>query len=185
MGLPLPEPEYGNDCLACWPPGETPKFVLMMITGAVGCPFGPPPFDPANSAWILPQTNPCEWLLSVGVYGLSIERDYPGGFTLFTQVNTGRRTFYSAPADPCASGGDNMQICTYPFFTGTDGSCFVDFLPWPATPRMLCDDYGLLPSEDTFTDPYIIETEPPTTVVFTLANIKYSTKLRIRYDYTV
>jgi len=184
MGLPLPEPEFGDNCLACYAPGETPKAVVMFISGVEVCPLLDPK-GPLGGAWVLPQVLACEWFINDGISAVGVKRNAPGGNTLFSQLNLGIGIFGSTALVPCASGGPNQNVCMPLFVHGELGACHVDFRPWPATPRMLCDDYGMLPSEDTKTDPYIIQDEPPTTVVYRFQNTKYSTKLGIKFDYTV
>lgn len=63
MGTPVKEPEFGNDCIACWDAGETPKFVYVMFDGVLK---GDPPDSvqvPNGHLFKLEQdpASPCHW----------------------------------------------------------------------------------------------------------------------------
>jgi len=184
MGLPLTEPEYGDDCLACYAFGTTPKAVCVFISGVVKCPLLNPT-GPLGGAYVLPQIAACQWFINTGRTLVNYQQNAPGGTTLISQISDGVWVFGWTGLGPCGNFGLNQNVCMPLFVEGWQGDAFVDNAPWPATPKMLCDDYGFLPSEDTKTDPYIIQDEPATTVVYRFANPKYSVKVGVKFDYTV
>lgn len=63
MGIPLDPPEYGNDCLACFPAGKTPKYVYATFTNIIGGDEYVPGISPIppNGTYKMEQANGCSW----------------------------------------------------------------------------------------------------------------------------
>lgn len=61
MGIP-PDIVYGNDCLACYPPGETPKFIYITAADITKCAWAAAlELYPPNDLFKLTQSNGCDW----------------------------------------------------------------------------------------------------------------------------
>lgn len=79
MGI-LPDIEFGNDCLACWGAGLTPKYIYLSISemqaGNLWLPTDPPP---PNGIWKLTQRPaPCEWLYFIWPWQWFYDTALPG-----------------------------------------------------------------------------------------------------------
>ena len=184
MGHPVDPPAYSvNDC-PCYPIGLSPQTVVLFISGVDACP-GLPVTGKLNGAFLCTSGLLCIWHWTDGTTSADIHKQLFGALTQIVLAAGGVNNFITVAGIPCANGGPNQNACLLFVGHGVNGNAFVDPDPWPSVPLKLTDEFNLLPSEETFTDPYIIQDEPPTTVVYTLANIQYSTKLRIKFDYTI
>lgn len=83
MGIP-PDIEYGDNCLACFGAGETPKVVYAEFREIIWCAYVAPlnQFPALNTTWALTQTvNPCIWtytdLLIEVAYGVNVPAGPP------------------------------------------------------------------------------------------------------------
>ncbi|MBA7625090.1 hypothetical protein ES703_32511 [subsurface metagenome] len=89
-------PIYGDDCLTCFPAGQTPKHFYVMagsITyGDDWFPFMGPPF---NGLWFMTQdlVDPCKWQGPAGPHGFARLR-FLVGRTILTIVNDAPLTSY-------------------------------------------------------------------------------------------
>lgn len=64
MGIMPDETEFGDDCLACWPAGKTPRYVKLFLAGIQrGDDWVPANGQPPNGYWDLEQSDvdPCNF----------------------------------------------------------------------------------------------------------------------------
>ncbi len=102
MGVP-PEIEYGNDCLACWAAGKTPRYLYMSLTEIVTGPLWLPWMDPPpNGVWQLEQVHlqACNWGLFSGLKTFTYRAGAAG--IIFVGHAAASSPFDSGPLAPCS-----------------------------------------------------------------------------------
>ena len=119
MGI-APDIQYGHDCLACWPPFLTPKFLWVTFADIILSPD--PPCDTLTTANVtvkLTQLNACFWFGITGHIWASFTTNIPGSrlaatweqvFAAFDSFDPADCIFAHAnqlpgPPDTCYSGG--------------------------------------------------------------------------------
>lgn len=127
--------EFGNDCLACFPPGKTPLKMVCSTTGIkAGNLWVPIDGAPANGTWHLQQIAPCWYINTFGPYDISFVIDVPGS-SLHLTGNLLRDHF----------NGWNAASCKYWFSNLLDtpvgnhfygGQAQVVFVPLGASPSV-------------------------------------------------
>jgi hypothetical protein len=81
MGIPPIPPEYvpGAGCTACFPTGQTPKYVWVTITGSGPGPFWTPFFPSSpNGTYKLTFTANCQWSAPFGNGSITYGCAWPG-----------------------------------------------------------------------------------------------------------
>jgi len=189
MGTPVVPGEKGDDCPTCtpdiWAPGQTPKYLMVMLTGIIGSPLLPPEFpDPPNGDWILTQSEitPCLWNL------------WSGGLTFVyqtTAINTQLRimfgpidiVFISVVTEPCWAYFASSLV-SGPGVPYAEGTAFIDLYDFPGTAYQLLHDYNLAPTEHTKFEVHEVPGEPPYVQVRRFGNVRTPTNIAIKTDAT-
>lgn len=109
MGVP-PPPDPGDDCLACWPAGETPEKVYVHFTGIkIGATWVPGLGEPPNQVWTLLQAAPCSWGLVFDPY-IFLYRASPFACRILCQIAPFRDPFLSGPLAICTRFATNTIV---------------------------------------------------------------------------
>lgn len=189
MGTPVDPGEKGVDCDAMtpdrWPPGQTPKYLMVMFSNIVQCPWPPPPLpEPPNGEFVLTQDPlvPCLWSRTDAYFsfqydihlGASTLQIWDGHMLLafFNRiVHVGWEYFY------------NERTCP----VGTryaEGDAFIDLYDFPGTAYQLLHDYGLAPTDYTRFDVLHVPDEPSYVQVRRFGNVRTPTNIKIKTDAT-
>lgn len=128
---------FGNNHLACWPPGQTPKKLYVSISGIMADPnhvkFG---FDPPNGIWTLEQDpfSETDWYSIPNAPGMNYWSygDY-SGFDIILDA----WTFVFSGSGPLCSRFFSSTVPEPAAYWG--GTCFI-------SPRPLIDDQPTLQS---------------------------------------
>lgn len=155
MGRPIPDPveetEHGDDCLACWPAGKTPKFCTATFHDIETCPGEPAP--PNNIPFMLTQQpdSACHFRLDTSWNGMDIRishlASWPagGGFVselLLFALNPPGVFWFLSRSDPCALNFENWyEDCIA--HSGKFGRGYVQFVV-PHVIIMLCSHYHMV-----------------------------------------
>ena len=109
MGIP-PEEEFGNNCIACFPTGQTPKYRYASFSDIQkGDLWASPMLSPPNTTFKLQQGMSCIW--SGFLDGWTVNLAYAFGESLLTVDDSGGRYgFESSIVVPCAIGFSNSAI---------------------------------------------------------------------------
>lgn len=134
MALPipteLPEPPkvYGDDCLACFPAGETPRYMTAFFSDILDCnPSEPPGHEPIPGRLVLEQhtVRPCEWILSAAEgWGSGYMLNQPEGSRL-TMGYIVTVYFIGLAEEYCQKVFESELTCSNSEPGGSGGSAFV------------------------------------------------------------
>lgn len=111
MGI-ITDPGYelsGNDCLACWSTGNTPKKLYLSVQGLsvnASTPVGAP--GPPNGIWLLEQhiSQACYWVFSDSIFDFSL---YMGALVSNLNITfAGGIAFWSLNDGTCAQFFSNL-----------------------------------------------------------------------------
>ncbi len=129
MGHGTDPSEYGDDCLCCWPPGETPLAAYVSYEGLEGCHPEDPDFpQPKNAAVEVIQdpVHACYWLSSVDPY-LYAWDPCQGVNNGCYQANGVWDTFKGWQVGNCDAYFDNVNVCGQAFVAAEGGQAAVVF----------------------------------------------------------
>lgn len=189
MGHPIEPGEKGVDCPHCtpgtWAVGNTPKYLMVMVTGIVSCPAPPPiHFAPPNGAWILEQKigGPCEWFYIKYPWHLRYTVTAVDSRFYIRDVD-GFLAFDDVVATPCEEHFTNSVICA-PNVNYHEGSAFIDLFDFPGTAYQLMYEYGLNPDPRSRLEVYEVPGEGAYVQVRRCANIYTPMNIRIKTDAT-
>lgn len=161
MGIPVSEPDYGEDCLACWAAGRTPRTAYAVFTGVPTCPYYPETV-PNNVPLAMSQTveDPCGWDTGpLTSWRASYATSETAAFLGLTYNPTGQCYYWQQAFGMCRSEFvDNSQSCVgecpykddcpagqiYPTREGSGWTYFSS----DQIPAILCETMGLHPGLD-------------------------------------
>lgn len=108
MGID-PDIEYGGNCLACWAPGETPKYLYLNFigikTGALWLPGDPPP---PNGMFKIEQFAGCLWTGVFDIIGISYGTLAPGTAITNRVIGTALAFDFGDPALCLFAAGNEL-----------------------------------------------------------------------------
>ncbi len=136
MGQPMPDVpiEYGDDCLAGWPPSETPKYVYARFSKIEKCP-DPMLIPPNDQVFKLTQDefNPCDWFYQGSVWRVEFQVAADPDFVWLWLMDpeTNIPYFEETPAGPPIEGHvfHNEIIACDAFHGGKNGIAVVTWTP--------------------------------------------------------
>jgi len=184
MGIPVDPIEYGDDCPACtpnpWPAGKTPKHMFATFFDLVNC----LPYTAKHNGTILitqDPGSPCHF----SRLGIIPEIDYLTGVGLTTLTSKlGLSLFFgdNVAAKCVFFFTSELLVCAWPVIYNILGTAIV--LPEPAAERAshFCNDFNLLPAEDTMLEQWTLDSASPYTTVTRLANIEYDVNVLVKYE---
>ena len=109
MGIE-PEPDIGNNCLACFPAGKAPQFVYMSFVGIEkGAAWVPGDPEPPNSTYQLHQIAACHWYAHIGTFELDYFSHLPGT-RIKAQIPLGWNAFQYDSVVSCKRSGWNHVV---------------------------------------------------------------------------
>jgi len=184
MGELVTTPQYGDDCGFCtpgtFPAGKTPKKMIAFFTGITKCPVAPSA-NPPEGSYVIEQNavTPCLFentdfniLWQAFAADTWFKADSPGGIW-----------FEDLKAGVCQNFADNHIVaCGPPLLDGALGTCQISMEPIEAVPWLLCDEYELVPVEDTWFNQWLSDSAFPPDKVIGLYNTKYSTNCLVKYE---
>jgi len=136
MGIPWPPPDFlrGDDCLACYPAGETPKLLYATVEGVSDCGNYPGVLCDPNGIWTLTQSPviPCQWASGSGLFR-ALYQASTGGISKFRIVEAyfEIKCFYSEGA-LCATSFTNQTDCNdFADTEGEGGTAVITPAPFP------------------------------------------------------
>lgn len=127
MGIE-PDIEYGNDCLACWTPGKTPKKLWVSFSGIKALIGLMAPFvGAANSTIELTQKTACYWENLAPPIGAYYKTGLPGSI-LSAWTEGLHPTFTATSPNNCVFGFAN-ELPGLPEFFFAGGYGHVSWVP--------------------------------------------------------
>lgn len=127
MGIE-PDIEFGNDCGACYPAGQTPKYLYASFRFIVKCPwaagFGPPP---PNQTFQLVQTLPCSWGAIVAPFQITYRAS--DGLPFLSIMQAGMFWFHHIRVVACETFFTNQLVCNPGVNIGTGGFGLIKSVP--------------------------------------------------------
>lgn len=127
MGID-PDTEFGNDCGACYPAGQTPKYLYASFRFIIKCPWAAHiAITPPNQTFKLEQVLPCSWQAIVGAFLIT----YRATVGLpFLAIMTGPEWwFHHIQIAPCETFFINQLICNPGVNIGTGGFGLIRAVP--------------------------------------------------------
>lgn len=137
MGLRIPPPPghgVGADCLACFAPDKTPKYVFVRAWGTAVCPDCQPPANGYLFICEQDPLDPCKWWGQREIGGNTWQAAYfantwsAGKFQSEVQVldlDGPCDQMFRGVADPCNRLFDNELDCEVGYTLATGGVCLV------------------------------------------------------------
>lgn len=184
MGTPIGPPTYGNNCDKCtpgtWAPGETPDQIQAFFLGVSACPGSSGP--PAGTYTLNQHLGiPCRFEQPSLTHFIAWQVIPP--VTQMNCVKIFSHWFSDQPAIVCHDSFTNDLLgCGAPLVIGFGGTCYVDLTPPATGPWTFCNDYEMVPVENTFYDRWLLPEAAPIESVFRIANVELDVNVLVKWQ---
>lgn len=174
--------EYGNNCLACWAPGLTPKNLVVDIEGVTrGALWAPGMPDPPNGRYLLTQgVIPCQWLFDVAGTVGSYHTGIPGSQLLLYWFAV--PMFLGNSGNSCVFSFTNTLTCPTNEYCGGRAIVF-QLEPIGGVPSItdIMELINMKGRPSRKTEIFPLDNQH---LVAMFADLVESTRIRIKYDFT-